>query len=872
MAGLEDLQLEPENVWDTDNDAESAESEASEAGVITDEEDEQNPWQDGWDAEPAISPQDPDAIWDSDADPHQNDEETSSWTWRPGSEQMSASGIARTPYSGHRRWRPLNNAWFQHSGWEWRAIRAHDRAQEEGVPIPPPHSPDDVTIGPPTSPATWEVPNPPITRLNGDLVREIFSWLRPDDDAAPGTGYFNENGEGYKLLRAAISVTKVNRWWYHTAMQYRALWSAFLTAGITDEVFAIMLYRAGPAIDLRISFCPEVNRNTLISCIPRAGAIYATDRVHWTSFGEYFPQRELPNLKVLYLRPNERYMPRTPLPSYTGEPLDARSLSVCVTSTPILFRNPESLQDLELHYFTREQVEVVLTPELHLRKLVINRPREWGRVAFMDILRGTDMSQLVYLRVRALDSQATPINIYDRLHTPNLATADLTTPLGLDAVELMLLKVFNVRVHEMLFMLEGTPALVHLHTRWAQTSADIAPYSEPLSMPALSRVYLHGNYSQASVTFLKSIRGPKLTEVRVFCHLTRPADYDALEPAREALQHALSVQDATFEMLMQSLQSVESLLRNGRHRTLVAHLNPVLGPQVIPADGAPLVAQDLRSAAEELLPLLIGAEDAVPEPHGGALLAEIAEAALTAAAGDDNAENATARKCDLIAVRAGPVQGAMNFHARVKGGEGTVTFSMQECDTWGGVGSGAVTEAYCVAQVLTGLQVLKPRILLWDGEPMLPPELGGADTNLLMDVLATYDFVEEVQLNFNQVWSLGHAEPRAMLDLLSNGDTLPQLKEVYVGLMPGFNNSLGFWGERSSTVSATLWQSIMAMLQARSEAGVPVDILSVGGELCLNELHVGQAETYVNTVDVSRVRCKHPGGIMNCRDCVTRMY
>ncbi|VDC00061.1 unnamed protein product [Peniophora sp. CBMAI 1063] len=869
MSDLENPAHEPENEWGDNDGSEGEGSEQSEGGVITDAEDEENPW-----ADDNAAVHNPDAIREADLDPSYRERSESAFAEGSLQMTMSSYGIARTPYSGHRSWRGRESSWYTYSGWESRVIRAHKEAQQQGAAIPPVYS---ATVSAPALPSPQDLASQPIRRVNIDLLREIFSWLLPADDAAPRKGFYDEDGEGYKCLTDVIHLTKGDRWFYHVAMDYCALWGALLTAGLTDEIFAILLHRAGTSMRLRLSFCPDVDVSTLRDLVSRADCIYATDRIPWTSLNEYFTQTTLPNLKVLYLRPDERSMPRTPLPSYTGLPLDASSLSVCVTSRPILFHDPRSLQDLELHYLTCEQLEAVLTEQLLLRKLVINRPRERGPVSFVDLLQSMNLSQLVYLRIRALDNQASRINMSDILRTLCLETLDSTTPMAVQSTSAQLAKTFNVLVHEMQYMLEVMRPVRFLHVRWAQYSAEIGPYAKPVRMQELSELYIYGDLSPATVTFLCSVRMPKVANILLFGMMRLPPDYAVLEPARQELQAHLAVEDATVDALRDCYTNVETMLLNGRQDALAERLNQVMFPQLMPPEGLAPVALDIatvRSIGLELIEGLRDAEAAGPDSHDGILLGEIVQAVLAAAAGEGE-DSPAIPECDSMSFRVGDKEGDIIFQARLRDETCVLTVCVPSQaggeEGWGAINPDRSSKTYRVAQVLSALRPLRPPVMIRAGECL--HEWGRsvrtqADETMLLDILHEYNFVKEVCLDFTTSWtSTTTSGPDTFLELLRHVEALPVLEEVYVALEP----AAGGWGlwavPPTRIVSGLVWQSIVDMLRERSEGGRPVKVLSVGGKVCVEPRDVAAAGEWVSAVDVSRAICQNPKGRAHCGLC-----
>ncbi|VDC02230.1 unnamed protein product [Peniophora sp. CBMAI 1063] len=851
MADFEELQ-DPfvDDVGEGDLDDNHSAASGSEG--VDDEEQFDDP---GEELPPVPFSNDPNAIWDHDSVPGDGN-----WgTWNTDSEDFQDTGLSATPYlNDHFGVFSSRNGWLRLSGWEYLTYQrgAHIYTTlEEKQAIP------TVVIGAPSDPGTWPVPNPPITRLNDDLLRLVFSLLGPGKYMVPIAGFYNSGAPGRRCLDDVISVLKVGRWWNHSMMGFHTLWATFLPAAKHEEVLDIILERAGGS-NLRVAFWAGLPPDRLSVLFSRASAIYATDGIGWRAFDGVFAGKVLPKLDVLYLRPFEQYMPRTVLPSHSGSPLHIPNATVVELSSPLDFMAPNA-KEVGLSYHTLSQLETVLRPELSPTRLVINRPRELGAINWTALVARLDYSRLRYLRIRALDSQAVRIDVSEhaRLLTPELSHIDLTTPVALKAPQAFLVKTFNILVQELIFLLEEMPVVRHLYVRWSASPLEFVGLPRPLLLSNLSTVKIAGDISRSTLTFVSSIRAPALTRLNLFGRLRRGRDDEAARALSQSLQTVLSDHPNDQPVLLQWLRGAHVTLAQARYQemadTLASFLYPEHGFNDPPIEEVRATALGL---ADTLAHTLAVVEAEGPSTHDGYLLRDIVRAMQVMASRNE----APLDSCDSLRVRSAFTGGVL-FDATLL--EGKLCMSLFMVSSYGTLGGwdersyDGDSSAYRVARALFGLQPLRPRVLDIVDEPFsefLEAD-GHADMDLMIEALASYDVVHTLALDYSRTWR----RPKLIFAALRNGSTLPGLKNVAIrctvirqpDLYPEFQ------------MSQDLWFLITEMLRARAEAGRRLDVLALHGAFCMRKALVDEAEPWVGMIDLSLVECKNLGGQSRCGSC-----
>lgn len=687
----------------------------------------------------------------------------------------------------------------------------------------------------------------------------MFDLLLPPDDVVPMAGFYDSERLGRRCLDDAITLLKVCRWWHHSAMDFRAMWAAFIPAAKHEDIWRLLVERAAGSTSLRLSYCSGIDPQLVNELLPRATAIYATDDHPWEMFNAAFAGKILPNLQILCLKPYERFMPRTVLPSHSGAPLTARRLRILETSTPLAVV-ASAVDDIGLHYHNAEQLATTLTQDMRPVRLVINRPREVGPLDWTALVRRVDYSHLVILKVRGLDAQSGRLNLSEdmRLDLPFLQCLDATGPISVKCPRLFLAKLFNVLVAEALFVLQETTSVAHLHLRWTPSEANFAGEPEPLHLERLTNLSIAGEISRDTLVFLNSIRAPALEEFEVFAVMDAPPDHAVLRPVKESVQSWLVVHGEDMEELLARLRQTHSDLRRAHHDDLANMLRPLIFEALV----APSL-QDVRHLAQNLVSRLSDAEHAPPADHGGVLLAQIAQEMMTVAStGQTPLENCQ----ELKVSKCFGGDNCVEFEATLPGQECVMRFILDATVVSGwGLSDAGGSLTHRVARMLFGLQPLRPRKLHFVGEPLRnqPNALGEADVEMLLEVLATYDTVAEIRLDFARDWLL----PRTLCIAVADHETLPELERITVVCEPSYKNSYGLHDSDNREMSLDLWLLILDIVQQRSESGRPIATLSLEGDFCIREVHAGAAEDWVGDVDLEGVKCKNSGGSSKCRIC-----
>ncbi|KZV66203.1 hypothetical protein PENSPDRAFT_667847 [Peniophora sp. CONT] len=771
MADFENFEPDMENVWDDGDDNES-----DDAGELSGSEDEENVWAEENEFGPNFGAppfaDDPQAIWDNDQTPSETEECLRS-------REMESYGIAQTPYiDTHLGLSGMTNEWSGSHLYGWEARTREKGAHlyttlEEKLAIP------EVDVLRPTDEA-MNAERTPVNLLPDDTLRLVFDLLFPPADIVPVAGFYDKDNLGRLFLDTVLSALNVSRRWYHAIMDFRALWAAYVPAAKHDEIWHILMARAGNA-HVRLSYCAGITPQLVNEQLHRASAIYVTDDHPWYLFSPVLAGKVLSNLELLVVKPHERYMPRTRLPSHSGEPLSLPRLRVMETSTPFAVTAP-TLEEVGLSYHTGEQLATILQPGLRPTRLVINRPREVGPMDWTELVKRIDYSQLCMLRIRGLDAQSGRLNLSaERLELPCLNSLDATGPVSVKARGVYFVKVFNVLVMEMLFILEEMPTVALLYVRWSPSEVSFVGYPEPLHFTQLTHLSIAGDLSRDTLAFLVSIRAPALEELQVFSRMNPPPDHSVLRPVKDSVQNTLILQGENREALVARLQHSNRELRRGHYDHVCEALRHILYEAWIEP-----TLQEVRQAAQNLVSAITAAEDEAPISHGGVLLAEIAQAAMAVVVSNEYAFTGDTEQLKMEGVWGS--NDKIDFEVKMRDRECLLRFSLRpSVNGWGIRDDLGDSLTYRVARMLFGLQVLRPRLLRITGEPLqnLSEVEGQEDVNMLREVLASYESVKEIHWDLEREWYA----PRTLSKVLADPNVLPELQRMTVVTSASRRNS-----------------------------------------------------------------------------------
>lgn len=147
----------------------------------------------------------------------------------------------------------------------------------------------------------------------------------------PISGFFDANGLGHAYMQDVMSILKVGRWWYHSAMSHRVIWIVLVPATKNGCVLGILVEPAA-SVPIRLCYNNGVPYDTVDQLLPRAFAVNAPDTCQLRAFGTRLAGLTLNYLKVLYLCPSDDLLPTTPLPSHVDTPLVALCLRIYESS------------------------------------------------------------------------------------------------------------------------------------------------------------------------------------------------------------------------------------------------------------------------------------------------------------------------------------------------------------------------------------------------------------------------------------------------------------------------------------------------------------------------------------------------------------
>ncbi|VDB90236.1 unnamed protein product [Peniophora sp. CBMAI 1063] len=755
----------------------------------------------------------------------------------------------------------------------WPAVELED--SEEVVPPPPSSG------GPPDGSSN---------RLPGNqffIFVEVLRLLAPPIDLMPCGPFWAPGGVGHDAIVNLTNVGRVCSLWHDTSRSLGSIWGAFVPAARDEQVFRLALERAGDA-PVRLAYRVSIPKATVDAEIHRASAIYAGVDCPWRNFARIL-QRRLPNLRVLIILPDTTDMPLSVLRSY-AEHLDAPLLIICETSSPLLFIAPR-LQRLRLKFYTLAQLRRTLSSlaSVSLQRLVIEDIHEVERVDFTALLTEVKTDRIDFLRINAAETLASGLVIEGpRISCPEIKTIDLSGPAWLSAPHAEDAKLFNVDVDELLCVLAGIPLIETLHTR-GRAEWDTEPRVKvhaahhvqlPVQLNRAHTIVLSGVMCEETVTLLQGIRAPLLTYLEMFCDMPAPPIHDLVSTSRERVATALVAAQShpapNVTQLMHSLAEIDIVLRNGGHRAICQSLRAIpgfpssLGPRV------QAVEPDWQTAsgmAESLMQVLDEAVADGPIAHNGFLLRAVVDAAREAIRADEpEMPPPAATELRIRVSRKG-----VNFVATVGARSCALKFAMaaSRSNEWSyshhlAGWSLSASTTFGVACMLFGLELLKPRVLSFQDDPLHHDvdTVGTNDGDTLREVLRRYDETMELRVDPTyRGWT--HKQRFLLLDVLSDPTTLPRLKSMTAvcAIQQGDDQyaMARYLGQEDNGHEDVL-DAVLDMLSARTRGGARLERITLEGSFCLREAYRRRLEELVPQV-LPSVMCCHPAGALACDMC-----
>ncbi|VDB85036.1 unnamed protein product [Peniophora sp. CBMAI 1063] len=708
-----------------------------------------------------------------------------------------------------------------------------------------------------------------------DLFRLILTFVAPAIDELPVEHYWKPTRPGAKSWAGITAIEVTCKLWRACLLEEGRIYGAFVPAARDESSWNLAVSRARTA-PIRLRYHRGLPSALVDSVICRASAIYASVDYRWRNFGRLLQNKTLPELVVLYLKPNEYYMPRTAAHSHDLVVHTPKMLE-CETSTPLVFSAP-LLERLGLVYHTLQQIVAVLRPLTTLRRLVVEHTREHEPVDLTTLLGSTGTEHLELVRISGHPTFSTPMNVsHDAIRCPILKHIELPGAAHLDAPSLATAKVFNTCAPDLISMVELMPSLRTLQTRWLrETHPPRALHvrdrgnDDPIVLNQLTDVYMAGAMLRDTLVLLENIAAPSLEHLQVFCEMPPAPSHAMLVELRGTLEAALHLDVGND--IVDVLEGAHSALRRAGYRPLSDGLGKVL-PSPGWGERPPTSLPDMLFLLRTTIDNVAEAIEAGPMPDNSVLLSAVARAATIAfGITEYDAAHPHAAGVTMCIWKS---TSSVHFEITARGGSCKMQFSMsasvgQEWDAW--LPGGRIDSlTFGVARMLSGLRAVCTRTVKIVDDPFapLPAEYGDADFVMLRDVLSEYGSVEVLYLDYAH---FSRTPPFTLLRAMYSASVFPTLRHLTVKCAPDFEGPIGYYVESQYVADEAgspcqVLASLFDMLRARMEAGGErLESLCFEGGFCLAEDYGVLCDRFAEDVQW-KMECCRPGGGKHCPIC-----
>ncbi|VDC07005.1 unnamed protein product [Peniophora sp. CBMAI 1063] len=732
-----------------------------------------------------------------------------------------SSGLAPTPYDDDDLGLVANNGvWgprtprLRHDGWREPRTFTQPSATLMHIPLPETAS---------------------ITKLTQECLEEVMLFVVGDDDRIPLGEYFT-NGRGREILGDLYSLLRTGPWLYASLMNMPRIWGIVIAAAQTTDAWNHVRPRVRYA-PLRLVYRDSVDSRLLDNELMHAGGIYVGSDCSLGNFTPVLGGSNLPHLRMLFIQPDVRGIPTGAQPSATQH-LNASALNTCEVYVPLIVHGP--VRRLGCTFYTGDQIRDILRPLSTLLRLDIGNIVGEEVLDLTSLLREAgSVAHLTFLRIRCGASQSAALNtIGNRLVMKDLKTLDVGGAVWVNAPSTTFARVFNVHAHEALAMAKLMPLLERLHLRW-RLPLDDFPVFETLHLGALTELYLAGDMSEETETFLSHLDAPAIRTLQLSCDMRATANPELLPSIADNILVALQTLGGDPEGTRASLADAQSDLDNAGYGDISARMDDaVIPPLEHPAGGDEfpnMVA--LRACALRTLHDINIAKDTPKAPHAGFLLERVVKSALRLArlpaTGIDISIENDGRSLDLRAHARDNtyrMRFSMHFVPSTFLAPGTLRHRYTRAGD-------SVT--YGLARMLFGFAAFNPVHVHVKGDPIFQHTLvdGGADVRELRRVLLRFDSVQNLHMDFSK-----QRAASKFLSLLGDGNLFPRLQHLLV-TAPSYHDQF-----------ETIWTTLEDVIADRDAAGHRLPLLVIKGRLCVAEAYAGRLENAVGCLRL-HTRC-----------------